>query len=78
MKAKPEMSKHGQEIERALQEAVADAVEEHRRAGRPIVIQKNGKPVLVDAHKVKTVREHRAEYRQATTICQNTGREDTP
>ena len=26
------LSKHGQEIEHALQQAVADAIEEHRRA----------------------------------------------
>jgi len=47
------LSKHGQEIEQALQEAVADAIEDHRRAG---------KPVRVDPNSVRTVREQRAEY----------------
>ena len=56
------LSKHGQEIEHALQEAVADAIEEHRRAGKPIVVARNGKPVKVDPKTVRTVREERAEY----------------
>lgn len=56
------LSKHGQEIERALQEAVADAIEEHRRAGKPIVVARDGKPVRVDPNTVRTVREERAEY----------------
>lgn len=57
-----DLSKHGQYIERALQEAVADAIEEHRRAGRPIVVARDGKPVRVDPNTVRTVREERAEY----------------
>ena len=56
------LSKHGQESERALQEAVADAIEEHRRAGKPIVVARDGKPVRVDPNTVRTVREERAEY----------------
>jgi sulfur carrier protein ThiS len=56
------LSKHGQEIERALQEAVADAIEEHRRTGKPIVVARDGKPVKVDPKTVRTVREERAEY----------------
>jgi len=56
------LSKHGQEIERALQEAVADAIEEHRRAGKPIVVARDGKPVRVDPNTVRTVREERAPY----------------
>ena len=56
------LSKHGQEIERALQEAVADAIEEHRRAGKPIVVARDGKPVRVDPNTVRTVREERARY----------------
>ena len=56
------LSKHGQEIEHALQEAVADAIEEHRRAGKPIVVARDGKPVKVDPQTVRTVREERAEY----------------
>lgn len=49
--------------ERALQEAVADAIEEHRRTGKPIVVARDGKPVRVDPNTVKTVREEQAEYR---------------
>jgi len=56
------LSKHGQEIEHALQEAVADAIEEHRRAGKSIVVARDGKPVKVDPRTVRTVREERAEY----------------
>ncbi len=56
------LSKHGQEIEQALQEAVADAIEDHRRAGKPIVVARDGKPVRVDPNSVRTVREQRAEY----------------
>ena len=62
MKAKREMSKHGQEAECALQEAIADAIEEHRRSGKPIVVQRDGKPTVIDARKVRTVREEKAGY----------------
>ena len=48
--------------EHALQEAVADTIEEHRRAGRPIVVARDGKPVKVDPNTVRTVREEREEY----------------
>ena len=48
--------------EHALQEAVTDAIEEHRRAGKPIVVARDGKPVRVDPNIVRTVREERAEY----------------
>ena len=56
------ISDHGKEIERALQEAVADAIEEHRRAGKPIVVARDGKPVRVDPNTVRTVREVRVRY----------------
>lgn len=56
------LSKHGQEIEHALQEAVAEAIEAHRRAGSPIVVARDGKPARVDPNTVRTVREERAEY----------------
>lgn len=59
---KKELSAHGKEIERALQEAVANAIEEHRRAGTPIVVARAGKPAWVDPNTVRTVREDRAEY----------------
>jgi hypothetical protein len=57
-----EISSHGKEIGRALQEAVADAIEEHRRAGKPIVVARDGKPVRIDPNTVRTVREERAHY----------------
>ena len=58
------LSKHGREIEIALQEAVADVIEEHRRAGKSIVVARDGKPVKVDPNTVRTVREERAAYGQ--------------
>lgn len=57
-----EPTEFARRAERALQEAVADAIEEHRRAGKPIVVARDGKPVEVDPNTVKTVREHRADY----------------
>jgi len=59
---KKNLSEHGQDIERALQEAVADAIEDHRRSGKPIVVARDGKPVNVDPRTVRTVREARAKY----------------
>jgi hypothetical protein len=56
------LSAHGRKIQRALQEAVADAIEEHRKAGKPIVIARDGKPVTVDPNTVRTVREEPAAY----------------
>jgi hypothetical protein len=57
-----DLSPHGKQIERALQEGVAEAIEEHRRAGRPIVVARDGKPVTLDPDAVRTVREERATY----------------
>lgn len=54
--------KFAADAERALQEAVADAIEEHRRAGRPVVVARDGKPATVDPNTVRTVREERAAY----------------
>ena len=48
---------------RALQDAVADVIEEHRRNNRPIVVAREGKPVRVDPSSVRTVREQSATYR---------------
>jgi hypothetical protein len=36
-----------QRIDAGIKAGVAEALEEHRRAGRPIVIWKNGKVVVV-------------------------------
>ena len=57
-----EVSAHGKEIQRALQESVADAIEEHRRSGKPIVVARDGKPVRVDPNTVRTVRENSPDY----------------
>jgi hypothetical protein len=60
--SKTEKDDFASKAERALQEAVADAIEEHRRAGKPIVVARDGKPVRVDPNTVRTVREERAQY----------------
>lgn len=39
--------------EKAIKVAVRKAIEEHRRAGQPIVIWKNGKVVTIPAGKLK-------------------------
>ena len=39
-------------IERALKRAAANAIEEHRRAGLPLVIWRDGKIVLVSAEEL--------------------------
>ena len=57
------LTNFAREAERALQLAVADAIEEHRRAGKSVVVARKGRPVLVEAENVRTVREKRAVYR---------------
>ena len=47
---------------RALQDAVADVIEEHRRNNRQIVVARDGKPVRIDPYSVRTVREQSASY----------------
>jgi len=47
---------------RALQDAVADVIEEHRRNNRQIVVARDGKPVRIDPYSVRTVREQPASY----------------
>jgi hypothetical protein len=60
IKARP--CRFARQAERALQEAVADAIEEHRKAGKPIVVARAGKPVKVDPNTVRTVREEGVAY----------------
>jgi hypothetical protein len=60
--SKDEKDTFAADAERALQEAVADVIEEHRRGGKLIVVARDGKPVKVDPNTVRTVREERARY----------------
>ncbi|MBU0677366.1 MAG: hypothetical protein KJ626_04550 [Verrucomicrobia bacterium] len=55
------LSKQTELMHKALEEAVTKAIEEHRRLGLPVVIAKNGRPVLIDAKEVLTAREKRAQ-----------------
>jgi len=48
---------------KALQEAVAEVVERHRRDGRPLAVWQDGKAVLASPGKPDRVRESRATYR---------------
>jgi hypothetical protein len=49
--------------EKALQAAVAEVVEEHKRTGRPLAVWHNGKAVMMAPEKaVATAREGRASY----------------
>lgn len=57
------LSKFAREAERALQLAVADAIEAHRRAAKPVVVARAGRPVLIDAANIKTVRDSRPGYK---------------
>jgi hypothetical protein len=47
--------------ERALREAVAGVVEDHRRAGTPLIVWRNGKVARVHPSQL-FVREPRARY----------------
>jgi len=52
-----------QKATRALTEAVAKAVEEHRRRGIPLAIWRNGKAVSIPAAEVGFVHEVPTAYR---------------
>lgn len=62
---KYESDEFAKKAEHALQDAVGDAIEQHRKAGKSIVVARDGKPTRVDPSTVKTVREQRAEYGKA-------------
>lgn len=47
--------------EEAFKRAVAEAIAEHKRAGHPIAVWRNGKVVHVPADQIE-LRETRAEY----------------
>jgi hypothetical protein len=48
--------------ERALKEAVAEAIAEHKRAGHSIAVWRNGKVVHIPADQIE-VRERPAKYK---------------
>ena len=48
---------------KALTEAVAKAVEEHRRLGIPLAVWRNGKAVSIPAEEVTALRETPPTYR---------------
>ncbi len=62
MKTRIALSEHGRKIGQALQEAVAEAIAEHRRLGRPIVVSREGRPVSVNPNTVRTVRDRGTPY----------------
>jgi hypothetical protein len=59
MNKTPKLSKRGEMAERALREAVADAVEEHRRTGTPLIVQRNGRIVKIDPRKMTPVEKRK-------------------
>ncbi len=56
MKRKTESSLTKKAV-RALAEAVAEVVEDHRRRGIPLAVWRNGKAVLVSASELSALRE---------------------
>lgn len=52
-----------QKAMQALQEAVAKAIEEHRRRGIPLAVWRNGKAVSIPASEAGTLRENPPAYR---------------
>jgi hypothetical protein len=51
-----EIFAEGRLIDEAIRLAAREALLEHKRAGLPIVVFRNGKTVLVPAHKIKVGR----------------------
>ena len=53
----------GRKAERALQQAVAQVIEENRKLGLPVAVMRRGKAVLIPAEEaLSLVREERAKY----------------
>lgn len=52
-----------QEALRALTEAVAKAVEDHRRRGIPLAVWRNGRAVSIPASEAGALRENPLPYR---------------
>ena len=60
-KNKPSAGFLAYQAEKALKEAVAEAIAEHRRNGVPIAIWRNGKVVVVPPDQI-IVREGKVDY----------------
>ena len=60
---KPAKSSLTQKAMQALTDAVAKAVEEHRRRGIPLAVWRNGKAVSIPAAEASTLHEPPAPYR---------------
>jgi hypothetical protein len=48
---------------KALREAVAEVVEQHRREGRPLAVWRNGKAALIRVDEPSAVREAPSKYK---------------
>ena len=59
---KSKQSSLTQKAMRALTEAVAKAVEEHRRRGIPLAVWRNGKAVSIPASQVSAIHETPPAY----------------
>ncbi len=52
-----------QKATRALEEAVAQVIEDHRRRGKPLAVWRDGKAVWIPASEAATLRESSPAYR---------------
>jgi hypothetical protein len=60
---KPSKSSLTQKAMRALTEAVAEVVEDHRRRGRPLAVWRGGKAIWVSATEAAALDETATPYR---------------
>jgi PHD/YefM family antitoxin component YafN of YafNO toxin-antitoxin module len=60
---KPPEDNLGQQALKAMQEAVAQVVEDHRQRGEPLAILRDGKAVWVYAEELGALREAPTPYR---------------
>jgi len=60
---KPNKSSLTQKAMRALAEAVAEVVEDHRRRARPLAVWRDGKAVWIPAKEAGALRETPIPYR---------------
>jgi hypothetical protein len=65
MKSVKRPSPKGRKAEKALKQAVADVIEEHRRLGLPIAVMHRGKAVFLPVEQAAPlVRETKSSYRK--------------